>query len=239
MDLRGADDGRQLKEIIDRAMLGVCTSIPAIVDSFDPTTLTVSATPAIQMRVYKNETYSWETLPKLVNIPVVIYGGGGFFQTIPIQQGDNCLLVFSQRAIDGWHDLGGFQPAGDDDTAGVRHHDMADAFALFSPQPITANIPNYATDAIELRNTAGTVNISVSSDGVTITALTSIIEVLNTGIINITGNVNITGNLAVNGIISDATTTLVAMRSTYDAHTHPYTDDGAPANTSPPSGLMG
>lgn len=53
-----------------------------------------------------------------------------------------------------------------------------------------------------------------------------------------TPDCEITGNLNVGGDVNDATGTMQDMRNTYNAHTHPYTDDGAAMTTSPTTGTM-
>lgn len=227
MDLRGADEAVKIRELIDKAIMGVCTSIPAIVDAFNPLTMTVDVTPAIQMKVRQDEVDSWVDLGKIVNVPAVIYGGGGFFHTVPIAQGDNCLLVFSQRAIDNWHDQGGIQPAGDDDNYGVRHHDMTDAFALFSPQPIVSALTNYSTNAMELRNKAGTVKISVGESSVILTVGSTTLTVSDGAISVSSADLDVDGDIESNGDVSDSVSSMQDMRDTFNTHTHPGVQTGS------------
>ena len=225
VDIRGADEGIKLKEMMDRMLLDVCTSIPAIVESFDASTMTVDVTPAIQMKKRSQGVVSWINLPKIVKVPVVVYGAGGFYHTIPITQGDDCLLVFSQRAIDNWHDQGGIQPSGNDDDSGVRHHDMTDAFAFFSPRPLTSVLSDYSTSSMELRNTDGTVKISVGESSISFTVGNTTIEITD-------GNISVAqADLSIDGDVSDSVSSMQDMRDIFDTHTHPYTDDGNPMVT--------
>ena len=52
MDTRNADNVILTREMIDRAIMQIATSIPAVIESFDPSTMTVDATPAIDMKTY-------------------------------------------------------------------------------------------------------------------------------------------------------------------------------------------
>ena len=196
MDIRGADKATLVHVAIDRALARMNTAIPAIVDSFDPATQTVTVTPAIQAKRVTNEgEVEYNTLGKIANVPVVFpfASSSGFALTLPIAAGDECLLVFSQRAIDNWHDRGGVQPP-ETDGPGGRHHNMADAFALFAP----ASSPNVlaAWDAmgIQLRNKLGTMKVTVTDTDVSLEATPSKVVVSATGTV-ITGNLYVIGTI--------------------------------------------
>lgn len=226
MDLRSADTAILTRELMDRAIMQIATSIPAVVESFDSSTMTIEATPAIDMKTYIDEEIQFLRMPKIIRIPILCYGGGGFYHTIPIQKGDYCLLCFSQRAIDNWHDKGGFQIPNDEE--GSRHHDLTDAFALFSPFPLPVVLPNYSESAMELRNTTGGVKISLTSDAITITNSTTVVTVANDGKVTVTGDITATGNVA------DMVGTMADIRTAYNSHTHSETG----STTSVPTPLM-
>ena len=46
------------------------------------------------------------------------------------------------------------------------------------------------------------------------------------------GNLTVGGNVAAGGNVNDASSSMQDMRNTYNGHTHPYTDDGTPLDTS-------
>ena len=50
-------------------------------------------------------------LPILPDVPVMFFGGGGMTITAPIKPGDECLVIFADRCIDGWWWLGGVHKA--------------------------------------------------------------------------------------------------------------------------------
>lgn len=81
----------------------------------------------------------------LQDCPVVINKGqnGGF--TIPITQGDTCLVLFNDRDIDNWFEDGLSQRPNT-----KRTHDLADAIALVGVRSLVNNITDYNNDATEL-----------------------------------------------------------------------------------------
>lgn len=157
------------------------TALPAIIQSFDAVAGTVTAQPAIQGRVRnKDGAYSWVNLPLLVDVPVCWQGGGGFTMTFPIVKGDEALIVFSSRCIDGWWQSGGVQVQ-----AELRMHDLSDGFAFVGTRSQSRKISNVSTSAAQLRNDSGS----------------AFIELTPGGAVNITapGGVNIIGALTDNG----------------------------------------
>jgi hypothetical protein len=63
--------------------------------------------------------------PLLEDVPVFILGGGDACITMPIDQNDQCLVLFCDRNIDNWW------ANGDNGVpANVRMHSIADGFAL-------------------------------------------------------------------------------------------------------------
>ncbi|GAB7197671.1 hypothetical protein OS31_40010 [Dickeya oryzae] len=104
-------------------------SLPGIVQSFDPDSVTCVIQPAI--RGYETDTGGNQIsvpLPLLVDVPVIFPRGGGCTLTFPIQPGDECLIVFADRCIDFWWQSGGMQEPVDG-----RMHDLSDAFCIPGP----------------------------------------------------------------------------------------------------------
>lgn len=63
--------------------------------------------------------------PDLVDLPVIVLGGGGANVTFPIQQGDQCLIFFNDRDLDNWS--AGATTGG---VATARLHSLSDGIAL-------------------------------------------------------------------------------------------------------------
>jgi hypothetical protein len=100
----------------------VHTSLPGIVDSFDPVAGTVSVKPSIKKLLSDGKTVD---LPILKNVPVVFPCSEAGGLTVKLAKNDGVLLIFSERSLEEWK-------AGNTDSkpASIRKHDLADAFAI-------------------------------------------------------------------------------------------------------------
>lgn len=134
------------------------TCLPGIVKSFNKETQTAEVQPAIK-RLFVE--VGWVDLPLCVDVPVQFPSGGDFVMTFPVTDGDECLLVFSQRAIDFWWDRGGVQLP-----AEYRLHDLSDAFAVMGVSSKPRALTAFNTNGVELRTRAGEVLFRVEPDGV-------------------------------------------------------------------------
>lgn len=156
----------QARELFDSMMRRVNTCIPGLIESFDPATQTAKVSPAIKSRFFADGQVTDVQLPRIINVPLVFpfAATAGFALTLPVQAGDPCLLVFSQRAIDNWHQHGGIQSC-ETNATGARHHSLNDAFALACAPPLTEVLGSWCEDGIELRNRARTVRVTVRDAG--------------------------------------------------------------------------
>lgn len=146
---------------IDSALNNVHTCCPGVVDSFNPSTMTVEVVPALRKLYFPDgEAGVWMDLPMLVDVPVVVLSGGGFAITFPIQQGDECLLLFSERAIDNWHESGNVS-----ELAHARAHSLSDAFALVGVRSKPNVVTNYNTEELEIRSKDGQTRVRMNAAG--------------------------------------------------------------------------
>lgn len=132
-------------------MSALRVSMPGIVQSFDPDTVTAVVQPAIKgYEPDSNGVSQSTTLPLLVDVPVVFPRGGGCTLTFPVKAGDECLVIFSDRCIDFWWQNGGVQEPVDD-----RVHDLSDAFCIVGPQSQAQKISGISTGTVQLRSDDG------------------------------------------------------------------------------------
>ena len=257
MDIINADETIQNREMVERAIMKINTAIPGIIQSFDSSKQTVAVVPAIKMRTMIDGNESFVQLPKILEVPIVfpIAATKGFALTIPVSAGDSCLLIFSQRAIDNWHDRDGVQIP-ESSGSGSRHHDLTDAFAILSPVPLPNVLSNWENNGIELRNTSKTSRITVKDEEIEIQCSNTSIFVNADGTIVINASASITatsplttfnGNVQINGellstgkiesqiSIEDSVGTMQEIRDIYNEHTHPDPQGG---NTNPPNEEM-
>lgn len=187
-----------------RNALRLNTSIPAIIDEFDTSTQRVSATPAVKAKITNlNGTVSYIDYPKITNIPLAIAKGDGLSITYPVKKGKLCTLIFSQRSIDNIL-LDGTKPTppfeGENAyTSTLRCMDMTDAMCF--PGIITNSeaISNYNNNAVELRNSDGTVKVSVEENGLTLAQGNATIEMKNDGVSIVATTISILGQTTING----------------------------------------
>ena len=142
-------------------------AIPAIVQSFDSQKQTVTVAVAIldKLRIGGQQM---DVDPGIIaDIPISMPRAGGFSLTLPVQAGDECLLVFADGCIDAWHQNGGKQAR-----ISGRRHDLSDAFAILGPWSQPRVIANYSTTAAQLRSDDGQTVIEIGAGEVTIKANT-------------------------------------------------------------------
>lgn len=138
------------------------TALPGEVVSYDPSALTVQVQPTVKGLVTQQDG-SGETvdMPVLPDVPVCFPHGGGLSFTFPINPGDECLVVFSSRCIDGWWQSGGSQVSPE-----FRMHDLSDGFAIIGPWSQKNKISNPSTEAAQLRTDDGSAYIEMHPNGV-------------------------------------------------------------------------
>ena len=144
---RLGNESLRLESLITGRQAQMWTALPGIVQTFDPKALTCEVQVAIMgKRVLEDGTVETTTLPLLLDCPVVFPRGGGCSLTFPIKSGDECLVVFSCRAIDFWWQLGGVQAP-----AEPRMHDLSDGFVIPGPYSQPNVIADVSTSCVELR----------------------------------------------------------------------------------------
>lgn len=214
-----------IKEGVKTGMLNARVAYPAIVQSFNPITQTVEAYIAIQQIVDGQDV----TLPVLVDVPVVLPSVQGFHMTMPIKQGDEIVVMFSDRCIDRWWANGGIQKQSEH-----RVHHIADGMAIIGINSKPNVVTDYDPDNMVIRNTANSqkmtfkvngdievetiadVNVKCKNVHVT-TSGNAIMDVSGNATMNVSGNAELTatattinspttvvGTLTVSGAITSA-----------------------------------
>ncbi|MBO0571850.1 hypothetical protein FDF50_08315 [Clostridium botulinum] len=135
---------------------------PGIIQSFDSETQTVTVQLALREHITKPDfTKEWVNLPLLLDVPIVISRAGGYCLTMPIQQGDECLVIFADMCIDSWFTYGGIQ-----NQIEKRRHDLSDGFAILGVWSQPQKIKNYSTDSCQLRTIDGTSSIEIKGNSI-------------------------------------------------------------------------
>ena len=218
------DPGEQQVRAFHGKQALIWTTLPGIIQSFDPVKMTCTVLPSIMAIVFDiNGVASNVALPKLVDCPVQFPSGGGFTLTFPVKLGDECLIHFSARCIDNWWASGKVSTQ-----AEMRMHDLSDGFVVPKVWSIPNVIPSISTASAQLRSDDGSTYIDIAAGVITVKAASVIVNsttstVNASGGATLNGNAQINGNLIVSGSISDnngASGTLQHVRDNYNVHTH-------------------
>lgn len=162
---------------------GIRTALPGIVQSFNAVEGTVIVQPAINARISKpDKTVEVVALPLLLDVPVCFPRGGGYTLTFPIAEDDECLVVLSDRCIDGWWEQGdvAIPPS-------VCMHDLSDGFAIVGPWSKPNVIDAISTNTVQLRSDDGECYVELENG--------HIVNIVAPGGINLIGNLHVTGTV--------------------------------------------
>ena len=160
---------------IKRAQSNSYTALPAKVISFDGHT--VSCQPMINKVLANGEEIS---IPLLVDVPAQFPHAGGFCITVPIKAGDEGLVVFSSRCIDGWFASGQASKPFDN-----RLNDLSDGFFIVGCNSVPNKIPDFYHDGVSVQTDDGSTHIRLTN-----------------GTIYIKGNIKHEGNTNCSGSIT-------------------------------------
>lgn len=168
------------RQMLDNFSSNLRVAIPGIITDFNEAEQTVTVQPALRESISKGDgTREWIPLPLLLDVPVCIPRGGGFALTLPVKNGDECLVIFSDMCIDAWWSNGGIQ-----NQIERRRHDLSDAICIPGIWSQKKKISGYSTTSAQLRTEDGTQKIDISLSK-----------------IEISGNVELSGTVKINGVI--------------------------------------
>ena len=201
LEQRTAVSIERLRSLKDGVLQQLRVSVPGIVQAFHP------GPPATVDVLIVNDdiiasspqggpfspTSQATPIPVLTGVPIVMPSGGGWNLTLPIQQGDECWVLFADSPIDGWFTSGkaGQVPISQ------RRHSLSDAVAIFGVRSVPNGLANYSTNSMQLRSDDGTVIIDMAENQVTVTAPNVVV--------NATTKVSISGPAVGIGDASDPT----------------------------------
>ena len=143
--------------IVDEMLFNVNVCLPAKIVTYYPKTQTAD----VQIQLLKKYSdMTTEPHPVLPGVPVKHprANAGAAFIHMPLVNGDDVLLVFSQRSLDNWKQTGGMSDPDD-----YRKHDFSDAFALVGGSAPAVPFSVSDTNAIMIVN--GTSVLKVNANG--------------------------------------------------------------------------
>lgn len=173
------------------------TSIPGIIQAFDPAAMTCTVQPSIKVKIQKPDySEEWVKLPLLIHVPVVFPNAGGCHITFPVKKGDEVLVVFASRCIDAWWQSGGDE----NQQVEFRMHDLSDGFALPGPRSQPRVISAISTTEMQIRSDDGQAIIAIDPATHDVKVTTSSKLIINTTsdvVTTVGGNMQatVTGNM--------------------------------------------
>lgn len=193
-------------KLIKRVLNQLHSACIGIVTAVNLDEQTLEAIPATKIKVLnKNFEESDENLPLIVDIPFVFPKSGGYSITMPIKEGDECLLIFTDADFSAWWQNGGVQSP----QTAFKHH-LSNAVAIVGISSLKTAVSNYNPNAIEIRNADASEKISLSAGNITLKSAT----------ITLDGNVTTTGT-------SNLQRTTTIQGKEFLAHAHSNGNEGA------------
>lgn len=152
-----------LQAAVKQGLTAVHTCLPGIVDKYDAKKQTADIIPAIKKPFLDRDGIEGlDELPVLPNVPVGFPRGGGYFMSLPLQKGDDVILMFAENSIDKWYDSDGKKAV---DPVDFRQFDLSDAFAIPGGYPIARAIGDSIAQGLILGQEGG-VQIRFTGNGV-------------------------------------------------------------------------
>lgn len=158
------------------------------VEAFNASRQTVSVKIAIKQVIDElpDGTRTFQEMPLMMECPMIFLGGGDAHLTMPIQQGDSCIVLFNDRDIDNWFIEGGIKAPNT-----KRKHDLSDAFAIVGVRNLQNALTDYPTDAVRLRYDEAS-QLELETDLIKST----------TALFQQVGNMLVTGGLSIGGTMT-------------------------------------
>lgn len=123
---RFADETELLETVVDGVLARLPKAGPVTLAEDSQDGHTAKLQPTTKAVIRKPDGTTEEvSLPIVPDVPVHFMGGGGITTTYGLKQGNEGFSVPAALGIDGWHQNGGVQSAGD-----TRQHAMWDAFFI-------------------------------------------------------------------------------------------------------------
>lgn len=198
---------------IKRAQSNVYTALPAKVLSFNGHTV------SCQVMINRVNANGQEiTIPPLVDVPAQFPHAGGFCITVPIKAGDEGLVIFSSRCIDGWYASGGQSKPLDN-----RINDLSDGFFIVGCNSVPNKIPDFYHDGASMQTDDGSTYIRLTNGTIYIKG-----NIEHEGETQQIGNYNQNGSFNQSGGNTNSTGTIMAedvkTNRGVDLNTHIHTD---------------
>lgn len=220
-----------VKTVVPELLKSVGTSIPGHIISFDAGRQIAQVQIGIKRIDVNGKQFE---APPLIECPVYFMGGSQYFIEYQIDPGDECIILFSQRCIDGWVNNGGVA-----NNPILRFHSFDDAMVLPGVRSQPNKITGHANNGVRLRNKAGDKYIWLKNDGtadITIDTLFINGDIVHDGNQTSTGTINADTSMTTPVVDASVSVTAPQVTGSTDVsfggisgvnHTHPQGNDSA------------
>lgn len=156
LELKQPDAEPTLKDLLDTVRREIFLNLNvhhvATIKSFDPAKQTCTAKINYDKTIFTNDASNNRAkkllpYPVLLDVPVINLRGGKAGLSLPIKEGDQCIILFNDRDIDNW-----FNGARSGEVGSLRLHSMSDGFALVGISSQDNKVPNYDATRADLYN---------------------------------------------------------------------------------------
>lgn len=156
IELTMITDEPSLKDVLDVWKRDTSISMNchhlAVIESFDSTNQTATAKISYKKTYFDVDSNTRKYIPRyvdypiLLDCPVIVITGGTSALTMPIQKGDDCLVLFNDRDIDSWFKNGQVAPV-----PSTRLHSFSDGLILVGVRPLSRVLGGYDASRAVLR----------------------------------------------------------------------------------------
>ena len=184
---------QEMKYYLEDALRDIHTMLPGRIVSFDPRRCEATVAPIASYKKLYGETMPF---PQLFHVSVYTIQGAGQTATIafPVNRGDQCILFFSEQALDAWRNNA-------ESSADLRF-DLSNAYAvvgMFSrpnglvKEACVDNAIIIQKDGSRVKLKEGEITISDSSEQSIILTPDAVTVKANDFIVQASGNITMTG----------------------------------------------
>ena len=170
---------------IQRRINHIHTAIPARVLEFDPSTACGTVLPLTKMILSDGTEIEY---PQIFEVPFVFPQSAGVCIAFPVKEGDTCLLVFCENAVDRWRGSGTLDSQ-------VKFS-LTNAVAIPGLFARPSDLITEATQSNAVVVGAGSTRIKVDSSGITLN-----------GNVRVEGDLTVVGNINTGSITTQVITT--------------------------------
>lgn len=217
---------RDLRETLLATLQGwqadMWTAMPGIIQSvdFEKQSCVVQISVQVSVRDITTGESSWQSISPLLDCPLFFPHGGKYTITFPVTKGDECLVVFASRCIDGWWGNGQVQPQ-----ALFRMHDLSDGFVFAGFRSTPSVIPSISSTKLQIRTIDSSEIVELDAHEKQVNIIAGVQVNVTAPDIELNGNVTVTGALLVEtGLTAEggATVTGGTITDTLTVGGHPF-----------------